>query len=145
MTVAGVPLPGHAYVPGKNARHAEGAFDWIRNSVVTGMSEAELANTQAFRTGLIYLEQGFYWEAHEVLEPVWIACPEDSAARQMVQGLIQLANAHLKVRMMRPRAVVRLCDIALGHFAAARQLGGKRVMGIEISGMQRQVETLRET
>ena len=137
--------PEQAYVPGQTPRHPEGLFDAVRDTALPSATVEELAQCPAFRHGLMYQRAGFYWEAHEVLEPVWMACPEDSAARQMVQGLIQLANAHLKVRMMRPRAVVRLCDIALGHFAAARQLGGKRVMGIEISGMQRQVETLRET
>lgn len=142
MTDAGAPFPGHAYVPGMNARHAEGAFEAIRRTVVAGMTEDQLATTQAFRCGLLYLDKGYFWEAHEVLEPVWMACEKESAARQLVQGLIQLANAHLKIRMNRPRAVVRLCGIARGHFEAAYSLGGDRVMGIEIAGLFGQVDSL---
>ncbi len=143
MTDASIPLPLHAYVPGVNARPAEGAFDAIRETVAAGMTEAELAATQAFRTGLIYLDSGYFWEAHEVLEPVWMVCPEQSAARQVVQGLIQLANANLKVLMRRPRAVLRLCDIARGHFERAMDLGGEHVMHIGIAERLAQVEALK--
>jgi predicted metal-dependent hydrolase len=93
------------------------------------MTEAELAASPAFRAGLAWLHAGFFWEAHEVLEPVWMALPE-GPARQMAQALIQLANARLKGRMGRPRAAARLRALAAGHLAAARR-GGGRVLGLD--------------
>jgi len=144
MNGTGVPWPAYAYVPGQNARHPEGVFDPIRNSVVPGLSEADLASTEAFRIGLLYLDNGYFWEAHEVLEPVWMVCATDSATRQMVQGLIQLANARLKLRMNRPRAVVRLCQIARGHFEAAETLGGRTVLGVEVLLRLEQLGNLAE-
>jgi len=76
------------------------------------MSVRELAGCDAFRHGLHYIDTGFYWEAHEVLEPVWMALPETSEERRLVQALIQIANAGLKLEMGRPRAAARLCAIA---------------------------------
>ncbi|MCA0870690.1 DUF309 domain-containing protein [Seohaeicola saemankumensis] len=78
------------------------------------MSAAELAGTDAWRAGWQYFETGFYWEAHELWEPVWMALPEGAPDRALVQASIQLANACLKARMGRLRAVFRLCDIAQG-------------------------------
>jgi len=40
-----------------------------------------------------------------------------------VQGLIQLANARLKLEMGRPRAAARLCAMTRGHWQGAAGLG----------------------
>lgn len=105
-------LPGHAYIPGENERHPEGAFDPIRRTAQLGMSTEDLARSDAFQIGLQYIDAEFYWEAHEVLEPVWMALSEDSDERRFVQGLIQMANGFLKIRMNRPKAALRLAHIA---------------------------------
>ncbi|WP_417206830.1 DUF309 domain-containing protein [Antarctobacter sp.] len=105
-------LPAQAYVPGRTARHPEGLFDPVRATVHPGMAADDLAYSAAFRHGLFYIERGFYWEAHEVLEPVWMALPDGSVERRFVQALIQTANGLLKLRMGRPKAAQRLCRIA---------------------------------
>lgn len=122
-------FPPHTYIPGKTPRHPEGWFDAIRDTATPGLSEAELAKSQAFQAGLDYLAQGFNWEAHEVLEPVWMTCAEGSDTRQFVQGLIQLANARLKLRMDRPKAARRLYDIAARHFES---IGRNYVLGQDV-------------
>ena len=91
------PLPTHAYIPGVNERHPENAFDGIKSSVNAGDDIEQLEQCAAFRAGLQYLEAGFYWETHEVLEPVWMALPERSVEKRFIQGLIQLANGCLKL------------------------------------------------
>jgi len=103
------PVPPHAYVPGQTPRHAPDLFEALHASVRPGMSATELVQSNAWRAGLHYLEIGYFWEAHEALEPVWMALPAGSAERNLVQMVIQLANAALKARMQRPGAVERLC------------------------------------
>lgn len=131
-----------AYVPGKTPRHPEGMFDGIRQSVVPGMTAETLSKTAAFRTGLDYLETGLFWEAHEVLEPVWMALPQGSETRDFVQALIQLANAALKQQMGRPKASLRLCDIAEGLL---QQVRAPIVMSVEVATVQRQIDVIRDT
>lgn len=109
-----IPLPGHAYVPGRNERHAEDAFETVRSTARPGLSAPALAGCDAFVAGLQFLEAGYFWEAHEVLEPVWLALPEPSVERRLVQGLIQLANGRLKLAMNRPKAAQRLVAITRG-------------------------------
>ncbi len=127
------PVPSHAYVPGQTARHPENWFDAIKASVTQDVPVAELDQTEAWQAGLEYLAEGYFWECHEVLEAVWLQAPEGSPERAMTQGIIQLANARLKVRMRRPRAALRLCDMVKGHLArcpADRQTLGLTVQDV---------------
>ncbi|MFV0297065.1 MAG: DUF309 domain-containing protein, partial [Hyphomicrobiaceae bacterium] len=98
-----------------------------------------------YLSGLALYRRGFYWEAHEVWEPVWRAAPPNSRERYLLAGLIQLANGCLKVRMARISAAGRL-------FAAARQLVSEaglagsgvtdRVLGLSPGGIVAAIEGL---
>lgn len=124
-------LPPHAYVPGQTPRHPEDWFDGIKASVTEAIPVPRLHETDAFQKGLTYLHHGYFWECHEVLEAVWLHCPEGSPEREMIQGLIQLANARLKQVMDKPRAVQRLCDMVAGHLAKCDEKAV--VMGLSIA------------
>ena len=101
------------------------------------MSPAQLAQSKAFCTGLFYLQRGYFWEAHELFEPVWMALEEGSEERCLLQALIQLANAQLKLRMHRPKAASRLCIMVRGLL---EKLTGVRVMGQDISQFMARLE-----
>lgn len=133
--MSAVDLPPHAYVPGQNARHPEDWFDLIKASVSADIPVQDLHKTAAFEAGLTYLHAGYYWECHEVLEAVWMQTPQGTPEREMTQALIQLANAHLKARMGKPRAVQRLLARVDAHLAACPVDGA--TLGLR-------VETLRE-
>lgn len=133
-------LPNWAYVPGQNERHPDDAFDALRQTAVRGQDTAGLAQCDAFRAGLRFLDSGYYWEAHEVLEPVWMALPEGCVERRFVQGLIQLANGCLKLRMDRPKAALRLVGkaralVPSGEVAAT-------IMTIETREVHRWIDAL---
>lgn len=135
-------LPPHAYLPGRTPRHPEGAFDTVRQTARRGMTPDDLAASNAFRTGLAWLDAGFFWEAHEVLEPVWLALPPNSAERQLTQGLIQFANAALKARMGRMAAARRICAMARSHAAEAGQGGRAEVMGLGLDALAERIGAL---
>lgn len=122
----GLTYPDYAYVPGRTPRHAEGFLDYLRASVQPGASVQELQQSPAWTAGLCFIEHGYYWEAHEVLEPVWMVLPHGSPEREMAQALIQYANALLKREMQRPRAVLRLCKMIQGQLV---RIGRHEVMG----------------
>ncbi|WP_170789404.1 DUF309 domain-containing protein [Ruegeria lacuscaerulensis] len=121
--------PPHAYVPGQTARHPEGLFDPLK----TGLSDvapSDLQNTSAWTSGLAFLSEGYFWEAHEVLEAVWLACPPNSPERLMVQAVIQYANACLKGRMGQPRAMARLMTLSDDLAREAMDRAGGAVLGL---------------
>ena len=107
-------LPAHKYIPGQTARHAEDAFEAIRARALSPTETANALQNPPWVYGLHLLEAGFYWEAHEVWEPVWLNARPNSAERFMCQSVIQIANAALKRDMGKPRAAERLCDMADG-------------------------------
>lgn len=137
--VTDIALPDRAYVPGEGARHPEGAFDHLRATARPGMSADALARSDAWRGGLWFLAQGYFWEAHEVIEPVWMALPPNSAERRMAQAVIQLANGALKLRMGRPGAAARLA----GQVEALCGENAGPVMGVHGAEMRAAAAALR--
>ena len=136
MSLPDALRPSHAYVPGQNARHPEDWFDRIKSSV---MPDVAVQDTQAWQIGLAYLQAGYFWECHEVLEAVWLSLPDPSAERDMTQAIIQLANARLKVKMNRPKATFRLCDIV---DELLRSHSGS-ILGIPVDDVTRWTNELR--
>lgn len=127
--------PTHAYIPGKTARHPECTFDAVRETAHAGLTPTQLAQSRAFRLGLRYIEAGYFWEAHEVLEPVWMALPNPGRERQFVQALIQIANGFLKLKMGRPKAAARLENISKGLLAEMDQTATMGVQGRAIGDL----------
>ncbi|MDA0961337.1 MAG: DUF309 domain-containing protein [Proteobacteria bacterium] len=140
MTEGALFRPTHAYVPGRTPRHPEGTFDALRATARAGDAPDTLARSAAFQAGLHYLDTGFYWEAHEVLEPVWMVLPRCSAERAFVQALIQLANGRLKLGMERPKAALRLALIARDHLGDS--LARARVMDQPVASVAQAIDDL---
>lgn len=105
-------VPSHAYIPGQNARHAEDAFDDVKATAQDDMPLETLYQSAACAHGLAYIEHGYYWEAHEVLEQLWMVLDKAPQQRRVVQAIIQIANGLLKLKMGQPKAARRLHDIA---------------------------------
>lgn len=141
-TDAAIPFPPHAYVPGQNARHDAQFFQALHASVTPGMTPDQLMQTRAWAVGQIYLDQGYFWEAHEVLETVWLQTKPNSVERHFVQAMIQLANAALKERMNRPKAVRALCDRVDTHLRACRH-STARIMNVSPDAIARRNQELR--
>lgn len=135
-------LPPYAYVPGLTQRHDEALFIELHRSVRSDMAREDLANSAAWRAGQLFFDNEFYWEAHEALEPVWMACAPNSVERNAVQALIQAANAGLKLRMGRPKAVLRLCDMAQEHLDACGT-DQQAVMGLVLTELANCVTRFR--
>lgn len=111
--VENVPLPMMAHVPGTNERQPELAMlEAIAAQASKSTSDATSDENPAWAYGLRLLRNGFYWETHEVLEAVWMNAAPNSRERHLVQGVIHIANAALKVRMDRSDAARRLCELA---------------------------------
>ena len=77
-----------------------------------------------------------------MLEAVWMQCPVGSSEREMTQALIQLANARLKQRMGKPRAVLRLCEKVTAHLAHCPENGV--VLGVSVAEVMVWSQTTRQ-
>lgn len=65
---------------------------------------------RTYRYGWSLFKAGFYWEAHEVWEPVWLASRPNSLERGFLKAAIQMTNACLKQAMGNNNAARRLFD-----------------------------------
>ena len=74
----------------------------------------------------------YFWEAHEAWEGLWAAVPRDSVAGLLVQGLIQIAAALLKLHMGSEAGFVVLSTEGLDKLRHVAQQA-PRFMGIEIA------------
>ena len=138
----GPEMPGHAYVPGLAPRHPDDAFATVRASVLAGAGPEALRQSAAWQQGLAWLDAGYYWEAHELFEPVWSALPPNAPERRLVQALIQIANAGLKLRMGRPRAAARLIVLAQALIAESGACTRRPVMGLRPTDLEAMIATL---
>ena len=97
--------------------------------------------------------EGRYYEAHDVLEHLWLGGGRDDANHAFYKGLIQLAGAfvHLRKQFEHPahakhgrrlRPAVRLFALAQANLAAY----GPHHLGLDVDGVltlcARQVETI---
>lgn len=125
------PLPAHRHVPGVNPRPQEDAFAAIRQAAAYPTCDATADINIAWRYGLRLFNAGFDWEAHEVLEAVWLNAAPNSREKALVRGFIHLANGRLKQAMGRPNARRRLAGYAEEALRAAFPCGRGLLMGID--------------
>ena len=113
-------LPRWAYVPGESAE-AEADHDtlWHAKALVPSRFRDYVpARHPALRYGIALNDAGYFWESQEVLEAVWAAAPQGGRERILLRACIQIANANLRLRMLKPHAAARLLGEALGELKA---------------------------
>lgn len=134
-------LPPRPYLPGQTERHDEAIFEPLKEGLSPAMTPEEMAQSAAFLGGREAFAQGYFWEAHELWEAVWMVLPPASAERHLLQGLIQLANGGLKARMGRENAARRIAALADTAMREAFLQGQERLMGLgraEVEEMRNQ-------
>lgn len=135
-------LPRVCHVPGTGSAPDWPPLEQAKQLVPVITREAEWADNGAYVYGFALIRGGYFWEAHEVWEPVWLACPPNGRARLLLRALIQAANAHLKREMNRPRAVVRLARDARQVLAELHAADGEAFMGVVVSRLSADLEAL---
>lgn len=123
-------LPRQAHFPGVTPGPEHQLLAPIVAQADHVTTSATAHSNVAWRYGLRLYNGGFYWEAHEVLERVWMNAQQNSREQQLVQGVIHLANAGLKQALGRDRAVQRLLRLAGSCFDRAFQSMDEPLMGL---------------
>ncbi len=112
MTDEQFPFPEHIYIPGLTLRHDEGFLDHVKQVTPDVTQDQTASKNAGWLYGLRLIRAGYFWEAHEVLETVWLRAKPNGRERQLVQGVIHLTNAGLKDVMERKGAAERLFQLA---------------------------------
>ncbi len=125
--VAGIPHPrrdpaGHSYAQEEEYLAGFAADDW--------------RGCQAYLYGIDLFNHGYWWEAHEALETVWLAAGQETLTGHFVQGLIQVAAAQLKRFIGEERGARLLTESGIRKLLVAKGV----YLGIEIAPLIAEVE-----
>src|SRR6202049_1951241 len=120
---ANLPSPQWAYVPGETA---EAAADYETLAQAKLLVPSRFrgyvpARHPALRYGIALNDNGYFWEAQEILETVWAAAPQGGRERILLRACIQIANANLRLRMQKPHAAARFLGEALAELETLRK------------------------
>ena len=132
------PLPPQPHLPGRTPR--PGADSPLYQITAPALTDPLLwLENAAWLAGLHYYANACFWEAHEMWEPVWLAARPNSQERELLQGLIQLANCGLKREMGQSAAAQRLARMALRHITEAGYGVEKMCMGVDMADLRGRV------
>jgi hypothetical protein len=149
-------LPSYRHVPGSTphpTRDPDG-HSYVRASEVSGTSgvsggpgesggplpdlnTSDWRHCEAYLFGIDLFNLGYWWEAHEVLEGLWLAAGTRSQAGHVLQALILCAAAHLKAESDSADSAARLFDHSLAHF----KWTGPRYLGLDLEAVVRDTRT----
>jgi hypothetical protein len=108
-------LPSHRHVPGTGTVPNRAALEPVKALTPRQVAGDNWSQVPAYAYGLFLYRHAFFWEAHEVWEAVWLATAPNSEERRLLAGLIQLANACLKLETTQRNAAQRLLQAARDH------------------------------
>jgi len=94
------PFPPYRYLPTVNPHpgiHPEGHSFGRPELTVKFSPPQEWKKNQAYLYGVDLYNHGFWWEAHEYWEAVWMTTPKLDIYGQFLQSLIQYSAALLKL------------------------------------------------
>jgi hypothetical protein len=93
------PFPSYRFVPGKAPHPTRDPEGHSYNKPLEQLDSFEVDQWQycdEYLYGIDLFNHSYWWEAHEALEAVWVAAGRQTETGQFIQGLIQIAVAHLK-------------------------------------------------
>jgi len=133
------PFPPYAYRPGHNphpTRDPDGHSYGVTPVAFVQPDPADWGACRQYLFGIDLFNHGYYWEAHEAWEGLWVACGRQGRSATFFRALINLAAAGFKARMGNARGVRANSGTALALFQSfAKQADhrGTRFMGLELA------------
>ena len=93
------PFPAYRFVSGKTPHPTRDQDGHSYNKPPVQLAPFDPEDWYAceeYLYGIDLFNHGYWWEAHEALEAVWAAAGRRTETGLFIQGLIQIAAAHLK-------------------------------------------------
>ena len=131
------PFPAYSYVPGRFPHptsdprgHSYGAAHERET-----LDENRWAECRTYLRGIDLFNHGYYWEAHEAWESLWLAADRQGRAAIFLKGLIKLAAAGVKSREGRSHGVHSHAARASELLQAARAPAGEdqKFLGLDVA------------
>ena len=121
------PFPPYAYVPGETphpTRDPGGHSYGAEFEIPEPPDPEDWRACRDYLYGIDLFNHGFYWEAHEAWEGLWVACGRRGPTATYLQALISLAAAGLKARSGSARGMRANADKAVRLFESVASHAG---------------------
>jgi hypothetical protein len=144
-------FPPYAYLPGRTphpTRDPDGHSYGASHEAPAPPDPTQWRACGDYLYGIDLFNHGFYWEAHEAWEGLWVACGRRGATATFLQGLINLAAAGFKARWDNARGLAANAETARRLFsAAAREIGpgAKCYMGLDVPALADRAAALAQS
>lgn len=95
------PLPPYAHIPGQTPHPVSdprGHMYGASHETPPPLDPDNWQASEVYRYGVDLFNHGFYWEAHEAWESLWIAAGRSGPVAIWLKALIKLAAAMVKIR-----------------------------------------------
>ena len=127
------PFPAYRYLPFQAGmphprNDPDGHSHGLEEDYLPRFSATEWAACQPYLYGVDLFNHGYWWEAHEAWEQVWLAAGRTTMEGLFVQGLIQVAAGQLKRAMDEWHGAALLTESGIGKLTPA----GESFLGIEL-------------
>lgn len=140
-------LPPYRHVPGKTphpTRHPDGHRFKTPPETLDSFDPKRWRTSEAYLFGIDLFNSGYYWEAHEVWEGLWVACGRRGPAAMVLKALIGLAAAGVKASVGNRRGVAAHARRAAGLFGKAAAVQVQRCMGFDLRQLAESARALAE-
>jgi hypothetical protein len=141
-----VPFPAYRYLPFHpglpHPRRDPAGHSYGREEpFLPGFAADQWRACGAYLYGVDLFNHGYWWEAHEAWEALWLAAGQETPTGRFLQGLIQIAAAQLKRFTGEARGARLLTGSGVAKLAVAEPV----FLGIEVAPFSAAVEgCLRE-
>ncbi|NIL99300.1 MAG: DUF309 domain-containing protein [Planctomycetales bacterium] len=147
----GKPLPPYTYLSGHfphPIRDPAGHMYGQEETAPSLPDPQHWSDLSEYLYGIDLFNHGYYWEAHEQWEGLWLACGRTGPLGDFLKALIKLAAAGVKAGERRPAGVQRHARRAAELLCGVRQqLAGStnRFMGLDLDQLARQASELAQS
>jgi predicted metal-dependent hydrolase len=133
------PFPAQRYLPGQGMPHPNkhpggSSIPHIDSAVVFGTETWSVSQRYLYAVDLFNYQ--YWWEAHEVLEVVWVETGKRTPVGKFIQGLIQIAASLLKQSQSIPKGARRLAKNGLSKIRSQPGV----FLGVDVDDFGKQVE-----
>jgi hypothetical protein len=109
-----LPFPEYRHRPGVTPHPVrdEGGHSYKKESLPAAIEEGDWHTADTYLFAIDLINDGYFWEAHEQLEGLWLGTGRDTPIGQFLQGLIQAAAALLKLDAGKIESAGKLTQVA---------------------------------
>lgn len=129
------PFPAYRHRPGVTPHpiRDEGGHSYEKETSPAAITEVDWHISATYLFAIDLINEGYFWEAHEELEGLWLGTGRDTPIGQFLQAIIQTAAALLKIDAGKIESAGKLTRVAAAKLREPRStflgLDGERVAG----------------